>query len=471
MKNLKVLMGALSALVLMSSCAKDKNLDDFKAQQFHTDMVQLQQANGYYTGLLISKKDGTNLGAIGVNYEAKTAVLNSGDQTKASAQPIMTSSVDFVGATRMQIVATNAYYEPNSGQIQTEIAVLRGTVTNTIVLNGTLNKDSGSIVGTIEDKGYPTQGATFVLVKNGQGLDDIIAQNKVSAKPVAVLQGVTYVGETDFQDKLHTVKPVKMILLKTETTSQDDFLTLLSPVNPVTMTMNYGQSALITFTGANWDTQSTQSKLIGTTTLNTNAVSPGGQIVIQQSDMTINCDYDSRKDTFLCRHIVAGSTFAAITRVHKATTSVPTDPNDSSATRDAISYDYVGQGFFHDGTRPIGMTFTYDARTRLQDVTDLFLPTSEKIVRIALVIMGIDNVTKKPYVISPLPSFTATKWDEINLALDANQSSTTGSSGTPFTLTLACTHFKADDPKYNFTCSYSSSLLSGGNVTLKLHAN
>ena len=469
MKNMKVLWGALTVLALMSACAKDKNLDDFKAEQYQRDFAQLQLANGTYRGLLVSKKDGSSLGALEVVYEAKTSVVNSTDQTKASSRPILTSNINFVGATRMSIVATTASYDPQSGNIQSEVAVTRTTGATSVILNGNLDKGSGVISGSLEAQGYPADGATFVLIRDGQSLEQINSQHKIVAKPI--LTGDNYVGTTTFNDKHNTVKNVNMILLKPETTSADDFLTLVSPVNPITVTLNYGESAQIQFSGANWDQQKVQSKLIGTAQLGCSTTSPSCTSTLTPTQMTINCDFDSRSKAFTCQHILAGSTVAAVTNVKKAPEGAPTEPKDSSKSRDSILRVYKGDAEFVVGKKQrIAFNFSYDSRNRLQEITDLFVPTSEKIVRVAVILIGTDPETHKDRTQASLPSFNTTKWDQLNLTLDGEQTGSTTGSSVPLTVDIHCTDFSVDDPKYDFQCLYSSSL-APGDVTLHLHAN
>jgi hypothetical protein len=187
----------------------------------------------------------------------------------------------------------------------------------------------------------------------------------------------------------------------------------------------------------------------------------------------VNCDFDSRSKTFTCQHILGGSTVAAVTEVHKAAPGAPTQPPDSSGTRDVIQKIFKGEGEFVAGKKQkqrINLYFVYDARNRLQEITDLFVPTSEKLVRVSVVLIGKDPETHEDRTDAALPSFNTMKWDDNKKTLDGSQTATASGSSVQMFLTLDCTNFKLNDPNYNFQCIYTSTL-APGDVKLNLHAN
>lgn len=469
--HFKILAGLLVLSTLVTGCAKDRDLDDYKAEQLSQSEADLSSVSGRYSGYLKSNQDGSNLGALEMTLSVTTQVLPSTNEAKASATPLLETLVAFKGAVSMQIAATNARYD--SGLYQSDIVINRDGTNQTLKVVAQIA--NGKMTGTIFGDGYDqVYGGSFVLNLNGQNLDQLSVEQ--ASAPNILFQDATYSGSTQFvtNGKAGVSKNVSMVLLNPETTSEANFLTLLVPVKPVSITLNFGAGAAFlltgtldqrtsTLTGVGTDplapgaggaanTSVTGGSSSSTTTSGTTAASstaasaPGG--------MSLSCTYNTNSSGYDCTLLTATSSGpAAFINVAAGTAKNPT--NDETSTRANETYAYTGKADLGGGdVETVTMTAVYPARTRTQEVTDLLFPNAETILEVSLVI-GAD----KSFGVT----FSQTKWDAASKTLDATfqYTNTTVTS----TLSLACQGFTFGKPPYNFNCQYLSSS-RGANVGL-----
>lgn len=449
---------------MLQACGKDEDLDDYKEIRLEKNLAQLQAVQGSYTGLLISKKTGATLGAMQIQLTASTQVLPSTDQSNASSQPILEATIEFQGLTHMQLAAQNSSYDPNSGTFRANIQINQPTPTtgtSTVATQTTqFNINIGAVVkngamtgGTIEAVGFSDYGASFELSNAGGSLDALAQQTQVS--PDSLFSGAVYTGTTHFAGGVN--KPVTLIMMKPQTTSDQDFLTLLVPQKPAQLTLNYGNGAHLLLTNGVWDQDT--GLITGLTTLTRqepNSVA-GQPVVTDSANLQLTC-----KNAFLvtdspdCTVTTTASGANVATLNLTPTNATNTEPPaDNSTTSAGVSYTYKGSAVLpgEKTARAVTVTVDFPTRDRLTEITDLYFPTSEENVQVSFNFVGYADIGVEGL------SFPNTIWDNLKQTLDSTENLTVDTQNA--TLSISCTNFIFAAPKnYNFTCQYYNSSIS-----------
>lgn len=442
-KNYFVLLVLISYLW---ACSKDQNLDDYKQTRLNQNLAKLQAIQGRYSGYLKSKRDDSSLGALQLTLKATTQVQGSTDESRATAQPILLVNVEFQGVSHVAIVANNSYFDPDSGRFQANIPVQQQNAqgqahTETISITAVVS--AGTITGTLEATGYSDYGGMFVLSRNGKDLDTLAKESKFN--PDSVFTQKNYIGKINFSGGAQ--KSVVMILLKAPTTSEVDFLNLLIPERLIQINLNFGNDAHIIFNNGNWDQRT--GALTGQTTL-TRTITTNNNTTTQTVTLYLyKCDLSQDSKAVDCA-ISTSNAQAPVAHMNLLLSSNANQepPPDSSSTRDAVVRVYQGQGQLSPGGSwtPVKMTVVDPAKTRMDEITDLFFPPSEEVLQVSISFPGAQVGL----------NFPTTKWDIAKGTLDGTQTMIVDNQSN--NLSLSCQNFYFSDKKYSFTCTYLSSL-------------
>ena len=438
-------IAAIFALLALVQCAKDRDLKDYQNEQRNKDFAKLQSVEGAYRGLLLSKVDGATLGALQITLRADTQVLDSNNETKANAQPVLVANIEFKGATHLAIGAQNGFY--NDGQYKAEIVIPRSTAgsngsggnqTAKILLNGFIGAD-GSFTGSMwasETTDYQDFGGTFSLQRNGEELASLAKAH--TPKADALFSQMGFAGSTLFHEAGVT-KAVSLVLSKPRSTSQEDFLTLLMPVKPVLATLDFG-GARLSFPNAHWN-QSTGA-------LN------GAASFESIGQIRLTCAFADIRSGIECQLANEKSAGAVATISARPASGPIVEPPGSSEGRDPVERVYIGQGefppFLGKGKeiKTVRLQVIWDARSRLDEILELLVPLTQKSLRVTLLWPND----------APSTTFATSKWDSVSGTLDATQ--TIATSGLNGVLLLSCRgfHFTTTSAKYDFTCRYTSTV-------------
>jgi hypothetical protein len=438
---LTVLLSAPSIL-MTAGCAKDKNAEDYKNAQVQRDLAKLESVKGRYSGNLISKKSGGNLGALQITLSATTEVQNTG-ASKASALPILVANVEFKAQSSMAIVAQNSSYDNTSGHYQADISIpsqIPGAAPSRVSLSAVLR--DGKMVGTMEALGFSDYGGTFDLSLDGASLDELAAKNPPSQ--VTAFSTSNFSGETVFATNGPSGKATsekratELILLRAQTTSEQDFLNLLSPVKSVLVTLNYGNGAKLTFQNGILDQRN--GSLTGQTSVKRSSANDALSLLIA-------CQSTAEMKAFQCKLSTSGTSgVTAQVNVTAGTTQAPPEKGDNSRT--SVRHEYSGIAKADQGrTYRIKMVVIYEARLRLDEILDLLFPVAEKTLKVTMSTEGRDlNV--------PFPE---ARWDVLNGTLSATGKMNINTQS--YDVTLECTNFDfvSERAHYDFTCNYVSS--------------
>jgi len=438
----------LAAASLLQACSKDQSLDDYKQTRLDQNFAQLQAVQGRYSGILISKHTEKTLGALELNLKATTQVQPSPDESKATAQPVLVVNIEFQGASHIAIVAQNSYFDPNSGKFQANIPIQQTDASGqsqTQNISITAVIQGGQINGTLEAAGYSDYGGSFVLNKDGRDIGSLARESTID--PNTIFTQKNYIGTTVFADG--TTKPVVLILLKPPTTSELDFLSLLSPERVLQINLNYGNGAHVIFNKGTWDQRT--GNLSGQTTLSRTLI-PGDNTTTQTVTLYLSpCRVSSDTQNIDCSVSTSSAQRpVAHIRLKLSNGSAQEPPPDKDSQSDAVIHVYNGQAqLTPDGSWTAAVMSVVDpAETRMDEITDLFFPPSEKILQVSITFPGAQVGI----------SFPTTKYDVARATLDANQTMVVDNQSN--SLSLSCQNFYFVAKPYNFTCKYLSSLRS-----------
>ena len=155
----------LVSLMLFSGCAKDKNMEDYRREQLQESLTRITSISGSYSGTLISKIDGTNLGGITLKFQARTDVQANTGNVSNQQNAIVSGSLKFQSLTSAEIVFDNGFYDDQTGDFQVAIQIPQegGTVSK-LSLSGVVSGDRW--LGSIEVKGQPEYGGELNLQRN-----------------------------------------------------------------------------------------------------------------------------------------------------------------------------------------------------------------------------------------------------------------------------------------------------------------
>jgi len=147
-----------SSLLFLFGCAKDKNLEDFRRDQLQQSISRINSASGTYTGSVISKIDGTNLGAVILRFQARTDIQPNTGGISSEQRATVSGSLIFKSLNSNEVVFDDGFYDYDSGVFQVTILRLKLSISG--IVSG--NKWNG----TIEVQGQPDFGGEMDLTKN-----------------------------------------------------------------------------------------------------------------------------------------------------------------------------------------------------------------------------------------------------------------------------------------------------------------
>ncbi|MGZ3772241.1 MAG: hypothetical protein ACXVCY_00105 [Pseudobdellovibrionaceae bacterium] len=460
MKTIYLIFALFLSSAMITGCGKDQNLEDYKKKLLDQDLAQFNAVSGRYSGYVKSNKDkktpglvDKNLGALEITLRTTTQVVNPQDGSKSNAQPLLIASIVFQGESRMSIVGQNCYYDYNSGKFQITIPVTNflnlssnsnGAASSAVIsLNGLIK--NGVMTGSLEAMGFSDYGATFSLSQQGASLESLVQASKPESN--IIFLNARYSGTTVFANS-NVSKKVDLVILKPQTTSENDFLNLLIPVKPVQITLNYGNGARLLFADGNWNQQT--GLLTGHTDLSFSSTSSDGSTSVQTGTLSLTCKQNASGPAFDCS-IVTSSSSGAKASIHVDLNQNPSSengPDDSSTTRDPIIRAYFGEMIVDSDTKvPTSFNVIYPARSRMEEIVSLYYPQAEKLLQI--------NFTFGNPKIGL--SFLKVKWDTVKGTLDGIQSTTI--NGQAVTATISCENFHfQDEDNYSFSCQYITTL-------------
>lgn len=219
----------LLVLGLVVGCSKDRNMDDFKRDQLVQNLARINSVSGAYTGSVISKLDGTNLGAITLKFQAKTDIQSS------EQRAIVSGTLSYKSLTSAEIVFDNGYYDNITGDFQVTIPITQeGGIAGKLSLSGVVANDKWN--GSIEVQGQSDFGGELDLVKNAPLPNT--ASIEVGGTRLQQMKRLDYVYIGAYRTGT-TVTPFRMTFINRDVLPEQRFYKLFSPVRNVSVNCDF----------------------------------------------------------------------------------------------------------------------------------------------------------------------------------------------------------------------------------------
>ncbi len=444
-----LLLTALVGAFWVLGCGHDYNLDDYKRQQLQHSLGLMRQADGEYTGLAISKLDGTTLGALDAQVKTSTSSSTPNDQSDPTAVPDLQVILTYTGPQNSTAIMTfqgGSFQSDLGGAFVADYTLQRtiGTVqtTDVIEMSGTIS--NGHFQGSVYSKSFPNYGASFDLALHGSDIPTLLRGRRLSTERLATQQ--SYAGVTRFSEGVD--EPVVLVLTKPASSapSLDEFFDLLIPVQPVTATLNYGNGARLAFNGAGFDLRS--GKISVTV--------PVAQIFsthTEPNSITLKCNEKDGTKAIACQLKTNANPGIAARMDDLENSPNAQEPPDSSDPRAMVRRTYRGVGKFTRSGMFMGnyvmyLTAIYEARSRSEEIYNLLFPQSEKLVQVSWFEEADPDIDF---------SFTDAKWDGLSATLDKNQpyQESNGPSGM---ISISCSNFYFYKRARPFQCHFTNTI-------------
>lgn len=225
----------IGAMLLFVSCAKDKNMEDYRRDQLQQSLSRINSISGSYSGAVISKLDGSNLGSINLKFQARTDVESRAGQISSEQNAIVSGSLNFRSLTNAEVVFDNGFYDDVTGDFQVTIPIVQeGGATSKLSLVGQISGDQW--IGSIEVKGQPDYGGLLNLQRNAP--PSSISAIEVSGTRLQQINrlGLVYIGSYKTGDQL---TPFKLSFIDKDILPEQNFYKLFSPVRSVSVNCDF----------------------------------------------------------------------------------------------------------------------------------------------------------------------------------------------------------------------------------------
>lgn len=241
---------SLLITVLFVSCAKDKSLPDYQADQLQQSISRINAISGEYNGLIISKVDNTSLGNIKLKFQAATNIQTSSSNVYNTQTVMVNGSLTFQGLTSADVTFENGVYDDKTGNFQAIIPItLNGGVTSKLSLIGQITGDQW--IGSVQVTGQPDFGAYLNLSKNAPKSNVSNIEAGGTRMEQIKRTSLTYIGTYQLENVIYQAK---MNFINRDNLPVQSFYKLLTPARQIDVNCNFTDFEL-NFPNANLDDQ------------------------------------------------------------------------------------------------------------------------------------------------------------------------------------------------------------------------
>ena len=227
---------ALCSCLLMVSCARDRDLRDYKNDELKKDLAALQAIEGVYAGTLTSNSDNSSLGAFGLELTADTKVTTLSEQT-----PVLRGTVMFSGNSLVKFVFQDSSFDSETSTFK---STFKSTASTGEELRLVGHVVGDKVTGTLEISGYPETGTHFETTKQVSlnSVEAGFASASAETNPVEMFDKKYVSGPAT----LASGKPdlfFKIEIANNEVKKEDRFIDLLSRAKRAKVSILYKRYA------------------------------------------------------------------------------------------------------------------------------------------------------------------------------------------------------------------------------------
>ncbi len=264
-----------SAAVILSGCARDKDLAKFQADEAKRLMGQAYAAKGDFWGTMNSKLDGKSLGSLGMTVKVVSVPQTGPDGMTPQQKPLIQVSLDYRGKSDNTVPPNQAnpgYFNPDTGDFSVQIPVVDESNlpqnSKNIVITGTIN--AGRFVGEIYMDGQEKYGARLDLSVGTPKAKHGIVDSKGERVRQLAGDSRTYSGTYPSHGVTRTAT---MTVRPPSSNPQQQLLRILNPQRLVSVNFNLGipTPPMISFSYQNTFVDDNSNQLSGIATLSNGA--------------------------------------------------------------------------------------------------------------------------------------------------------------------------------------------------------
>ena len=228
---------AISTLVILGSCAGDRDLNDQKRDQVARDLAKLKEVEGFYEGQILKPNSTEVLATIGLELEART-VPNSLNERQAVLQGNMVSGQD----PSLRLPFVSSYFDSETGLFETESPWIQPDdqmKTRTLTLKGRFR---GSVLeGRLGVFEFPEADYSLRLTRQAsRGYRDFLGLNQGDASGETPGRAWVFLGEMEGPNG---PGPVRLSMSSKSMTPETNFLNLLSDHWYVRVSLDFSPSS------------------------------------------------------------------------------------------------------------------------------------------------------------------------------------------------------------------------------------
>ena len=213
----------ISALILvLVGCAKDKNVDDWRAEKAAQLAAKNQEAIGIFQGPLTAEKDGSAFGGLSIQIQNDTIPQRNPDGTGSEVASGIKGTISFMDGNQKlsTFVFASASYTPENHYFRAAVNVpLVANQTGTINVYGTIS--GSSLNGQLDANGLTMLGGNFQLSRGGDMKSAALRAPKLDPKAANPIFKRSYTGTVNYDDaRTPQVIPVDIALRQGSTKEQ-----------------------------------------------------------------------------------------------------------------------------------------------------------------------------------------------------------------------------------------------------------
>ena len=240
--------------LLVSACAKDKSLDDWKREKLEQELAKLP--SGTFSGTVLGANERI-IGPLSLTLMPTTKVTSSPGNYKTDEQAMLEGSILFGNEFQTNVSFTDGSFNSTSGSFKFTVPLDQRNGRRWVMsLSGTITGDR--LTGRIGTEGNQALSGQMVLVR-----DAVLPTETALGLRVGMAGGTdplteTYEGSTVFYDR--TRRSVELVIMNNTTMFEENFLNRFLSSKPVQVTLRVKRSTdsvmNIMFADASWNKSS-----------------------------------------------------------------------------------------------------------------------------------------------------------------------------------------------------------------------
>ncbi len=240
---------------LLSSCGRDRNINDYNDEQAQNNKARMQPYIGIYRGVMTGNQENAPISAITIEFSADAQPVSNTGKSTTEQQISMQGQItlDLPGRDKRILVFKKGTFTYITHELTVNVPILLSSGESQIIeLIGSFNDNS--FIGNLQAAGFKEFGGNFNIVKNAPPVDPNSINHILPSATGLDTNLRGYTGLPEFTDK----KPSQEVVLTLsipQTSAEQLFTDFFLPIKTVTVGVSYKNSPIATgiIRNAKWD--------------------------------------------------------------------------------------------------------------------------------------------------------------------------------------------------------------------------